>query len=95
MVDWKVEDEGPIANLLNIEITQSKDGKVKLAQTSYIENREARRHPLAGRRGIALSPGGEDAVRRVSHHARRRRAQYSTDEIDDEFRRRYKSLAGL
>ena len=31
MVDWKVEDEGPIANLLNIEITQSKDGKVKLA----------------------------------------------------------------
>ena len=38
MVDWKVEDEqGLIANLLNIEITQSNDGKVKLAPTSYIE----------------------------------------------------------
>ena len=38
MVDWKVEDEGPITDLLNIEITQSNDGtKVKLAQTNYIE----------------------------------------------------------
>ena len=37
MVDWKVENEGPIAGLLSIEITQSKDGKVKLAQqTNYI-----------------------------------------------------------
>ena len=34
VTDWKVEDKGPIADLLNIKITQSKDGKVKLAQTS-------------------------------------------------------------
>ena len=47
MVDWKVEDESPITDLLNIEITQSKDGKVKLAQTSYIEKLVAT-HCLAG-----------------------------------------------
>ena len=71
VTDWKVED--PIADLLNIEITQSKDGKVKLAQTSQL-NREARRHALPGWRGIAISPDGEDTVRRVPHQARRRRA---------------------
>ena len=47
MADWKVEDEGPIADLLNIEITQSKDGKVKLTSrsSSLPTLRPARRAP--------------------------------------------------
>jgi hypothetical protein len=47
VADWKVEDEGPIADLLNIEITQMEDGKVKLAQTNYIE-KLADTHTLKG-----------------------------------------------
>ena len=50
MVDWKVEDEGPIADFLNIEFTQSKDGKVKLAQTNYIEKLVATHCPA----GVSL-----------------------------------------
>ena len=42
-VDRKVEDEGPIANLLNIEITQSKDGKVKLHWWKISGNIRAKR----------------------------------------------------
>jgi hypothetical protein len=37
VADWKVEDEGPIADLLNIEIDRISDSKVKLTQTAYIE----------------------------------------------------------
>ena len=93
MVDWKVEDEGPIADLLNIEITQLKGGKVKLAQTTATSR--ARRHTPPDRQGAPHSPGGEDTVRRVTHDARCRRAQQHTDEVDDDdFRRRYLSLVG-
>ena len=33
---WKVEDEGPVSDLLNVEITKLKD-VVSLRQTSYID----------------------------------------------------------
>ena len=49
---WKVEDEGPIVDLLDIEITESKDGKVKLAQTNYIEKLVATHCPA----GVELAP---------------------------------------
>ena len=90
MVDWKV-DEGPIADLLNIEITQSKDGKVKLAQTNYIEKLVAT-HCLAGvglpSHQAVKTPCNESLVMHVAD------ALSSTNEIDDEFRWRYQSLVG-
>ena len=34
---WKVEDEGPVSDLLNVEITRDDDGTVTLRQTAYID----------------------------------------------------------
>ena len=85
------KDEGPIADLLNIEITQSKDGKVKLSQTNYIEKLVATHFPT----GVELpshqavkTPCDESLVTHVAD------ALSSTDEVDDESRRRYQSLVG-
>ena len=93
MADGKVEDDGPIADLLNIELTQSKDGKVKLAQTSYyyIKKLVATHSPadagLPSHQGVK-TPCDESLVMHVAD------ALSSSDEIADEFRRRYQSLVG-
>jgi hypothetical protein len=34
---WKVEDEGPVSDLLNVEFSRESDGTVVLTQKSYIE----------------------------------------------------------
>ena len=34
---WKVEDEGPVSDLLNVEISRDDDGSVYLRQTGYID----------------------------------------------------------
>lgn len=36
--DWDVTDEGPMDDLLGIEIDYLEDGRIKLHQTSYIKN---------------------------------------------------------
>ena len=91
MGNGKVEDEGPIADLLNIEITQSKDGKVKLAKTSYIEKFVATYCPASAglpSHQAVKTPCDKSLVMHVAD------ALSKTDEIDDEFRRRYQSLVG-
>ncbi len=35
--DWDVTDEGPMEDLLGIEVQYNKDGSIKLHQTKYIE----------------------------------------------------------
>jgi hypothetical protein len=90
MADWNVEDEGPIADLLNIEITQS-DGKVKLAQTSYITKLVDTHAPVGSvlpSHQAVKTPCDETLVMHVAD------ALSSEDEIDDGFRRRYQSLVG-
>ena len=35
--DWKVTDEGPMEDLLGIEVDYNDDGSIKLHQRTYIE----------------------------------------------------------
>ena len=89
--NWKVEDEGPIADLLNIEIARTKDGKVKLSQASYIEKLIATHAPAGAARPshqAVKTPCDESLVRHVAD------ALSSTDPVDDVFRRSYQSLVG-
>ena len=74
--DWKVEDEGPISDLLNIEITQTKGSKVKLAQNNYIKTLVAAHSPAGA---VTPFPPGiwmpTLCATVLPHHARHRRAQ--------------------
>ena len=89
--DWNVEDEGPISDLLNIEIEQTADGKVKLTQTSYIEKLMAIHSPpgapLPSHHKIR-TPCDETLIMHVADALSR------TDEVDEGLRRRYQSLVG-
>ena len=66
VTDGKVEDEGLIADLLNIEITQSEDGKVKLGQSSYIESLVATHAPDDAARPLRTRLSGRRATRQSS-----------------------------
>jgi hypothetical protein len=91
ILDWKVEDEGPIADLLNIEIVQTADGKVKLTQAAYIAKLVATHAPGGTSRPShqqIRTPCDESLVHHVTD------ALSSTDPIDEVFRRSYQSLVG-